>query len=56
MVKITEGLPLLILMIASELREQRGMLTPKYMAQLLADCRLPILSREFYPEEDRVCK
>ncbi|KAH3854913.1 hypothetical protein DPMN_097474 [Dreissena polymorpha] len=41
-------------MIASELRENRGMLSPKDMTQLLTECRFPILSREFYPEEDRV--
>ncbi|KAH3739806.1 uncharacterized protein LOC127850184 [Dreissena polymorpha] len=53
-VELSEGLPLLILMITSELRDDGGMLTPHDMAQLLAEYRLKVLSREFYPEEERV--
>ncbi|KAH3739803.1 uncharacterized protein LOC127850178 isoform X2 [Dreissena polymorpha] len=53
-VEMSEGLPLLILMITSELRGDGGMLTPKDMTQLLAEYRLKVLSREFYPGEDRV--
>lgn len=53
-IQLSQGLPLLILMIASELREDGGMLTPKDMVELLSSCRLKSLSREFYPEEDRV--
>ncbi|XP_052252183.1 uncharacterized protein LOC127858895 isoform X1 [Dreissena polymorpha] len=53
-VELSEGLPLLILMITSELRDDGGMLTPKDMANLLAEYRLKVLSREFYPGKDRV--
>ncbi|XP_052238061.1 uncharacterized protein LOC127849498 [Dreissena polymorpha] len=53
-VELSEGLPLLILMITSELRGDGGILTPKDMAQLLAEYRLKVLSREFFPVEDRV--
>ncbi|KAH3706061.1 hypothetical protein DPMN_065440 [Dreissena polymorpha] len=53
-VELSEGLTLLILMITSELRDEGGMLTPKDMAQLLAEYRLKVLSREFYPGKDRV--
>ncbi|KAH3777911.1 hypothetical protein DPMN_179360 [Dreissena polymorpha] len=52
--KLSEGLPLLILMITSELRGDGGIFTPKDMAQLLAEYRLKVLSREFYPEKERV--
>lgn len=55
-IRLSEGLPLLILMIASELKEDGGMLTPLDMVELLASCRLKTLSREFYPEDDRVGK
>ncbi|XP_060594579.1 uncharacterized protein LOC132748925 [Ruditapes philippinarum] len=54
MITLSEGLPLLILMIGSELTEDAGMITPKNMVDLLLTCRLKALSREFYPEEDRV--
>ena len=53
-VSLTEGLPLLILMVASELKEDVGMITPVDMVELLTKSRLKTLSREFYPEEDRV--
>ncbi|XP_052238968.1 uncharacterized protein LOC127850181 [Dreissena polymorpha] len=53
-VELSEGLPLLILMITSELRGDGGILTPKDMTQLLTEYRLKVLSREFYPEEERV--
>ena len=56
LVTLSEGLPLLILMIGSELTEDAGMITPKDMVDLLLQCRLKTLSREFYPEEDRVGK
>ncbi|KAH3834045.1 hypothetical protein DPMN_107363 [Dreissena polymorpha] len=47
--ELSEGLPRLIFMITSELRCDGGMLTPKDMAPLLAEYRLMVLSREFYP-------
>lgn len=53
-IRLTEGLPLLILMVASELKEDEGMITPEDMVELLGKSRLKTLSREFYPEEDRV--
>lgn len=54
LVTLSEGLPLLILMIGSELTEDDGMVTPKDMVEFLLEYRLRSLSREFYPEEDRV--
>lgn len=54
LVELSEGLPLLILMIGSELTEDDGMITPKDMVEFLLEYRLRSLSREFYPEEDRV--
>ncbi|XP_053396224.1 uncharacterized protein LOC123550887 isoform X2 [Mercenaria mercenaria] len=51
---LSEGLPLLILMIGSELTEDGGLITPKDMVEFLLTCRLRALSRDFYPEEDRV--
>ncbi|XP_045170435.2 uncharacterized protein LOC123532899 isoform X3 [Mercenaria mercenaria] len=53
-VTLSEGLPLVILMIGSELTEDGGMLTPKDMVELLHTCRLKAMSREFYPPEDRI--
>jgi hypothetical protein len=54
LITLSEGLPLLILMIGSELTEDAGMITPNNMVDLLLTGRLRALSREFYPEEDRV--
>ncbi|XP_060594571.1 uncharacterized protein LOC132748919 [Ruditapes philippinarum] len=51
---LCEGMPLLILMVGSELTEDSGMITPKDMVEFLLTCRLKALSREFYPKEDRV--
>jgi hypothetical protein len=56
LITLSEGLPLLILMIGSELTEDAGMITPNNMVNLLLTGRLKALSREFYPEEDRVGK
>jgi hypothetical protein len=56
LITLSEGLPLLILMIGSELTEDEGMITPNNMVNLLLTGRLKALSREFYPEEDRVGK
>ncbi|XP_053396226.1 nephrocystin-3-like isoform X2 [Mercenaria mercenaria] len=53
-VTLSEGLPLLILMIGSELTEDDGMLTPEDIVECLLTSRLKTLSREFYPKEDRV--
>ena len=53
---VSEGLPLLVLMIGSEMSEDEGLLTPADMVELLRSGRLKALSREFYPEEDRVGK
>lgn len=55
-IKLSEGLPLLLLMIGSELTENGGMITPKDMVELLVKGRLNALSREYYPPEDRVGK
>ncbi|XP_052239324.1 uncharacterized protein LOC127850378 isoform X3 [Dreissena polymorpha] len=54
LVELSEGLPLLILMIASELRDSSGMLTPKDMVEFLATARLKVLSPESYPKTDGV--
>lgn len=51
-----EGLPLLIIMTGSELSEDDGMLEPGDMFELLAENKLRALSKEYYPEEDRVGK
>ncbi|XP_053396230.1 uncharacterized protein LOC123550891 isoform X1 [Mercenaria mercenaria] len=53
-VTLSEGLPLLTLMIGSELTENDGMLTPEDTVECLLTSRLKTLSREFYPKEDRV--
>ncbi|XP_045195284.2 uncharacterized protein LOC123550882 [Mercenaria mercenaria] len=53
-VKLSEGLPLMLLMIGAELKEDDGLLSPADMVELLCKCRLETLSNEFYPEEDRV--
>ena len=53
-VKLSEGLPLLILMIGGELVEDHGMIKPADMVELLSTSRLRTLSREYYGEEDRV--
>ena len=36
--------------------EDGGLLTPTELIELLMKCRLEILSREFYPEEERTGK
>ena len=51
-----EGLPLVILMVASELTTEEGEIEPKEMVEFLTECRLHALNRENYPEEDRVGK
>ncbi|XP_053396220.1 uncharacterized protein LOC123550883 [Mercenaria mercenaria] len=53
-VNLSEGMPLLILMIGSELTDDGGLITPKDMVEFLLTCRLKALSREFYSVEDRV--
>ena len=49
-----EGLPLLVTMTASELSEDNGMVNPEEMFDLLLENKLRVLSREYYPEEDRI--
>ena len=51
-----EGLPLVILMVGSELTAEIGEIKPIEMVEFLTECRLHALSRENYPEEDRVGK
>lgn len=53
-VRLCEGLPLVILMVGSELTAEDGEIEPKEMVEFLTECRLHALSRENYPEEDRV--
>lgn len=53
-IKLSEGLPLLILMIGVELKADSGLITPADMTELLWKCRLETLSNECYPVEDRV--
>lgn len=55
-VNLSEGLPLVLLMIGSNLKEDDGLITPEDMVELLVKCRLETLSNEFYPQEDRVGK
>ena len=49
-----EGLPQLATMIGSELSEDGGMTEPEDMFALLLENKLKVLSREFYPKEDRI--
>ncbi|KAL4232475.1 hypothetical protein ACF0H5_007167 [Mactra antiquata] len=53
-VNLSEGLPLVLLMIGSTLKEDDGLFTPEDMVELLVNSRLETLSNEFYPKEDRV--
>ena len=46
----------MILMVGSELTAEEGEIEPKEMVEFLTECRLHALSRENYPEEDRVGK
>ena len=46
----------MILMVGSELTAEDGEIEPKEMVEFLTECRLHALSRENYPEEDRVGK
>ena len=48
------GLPLVILMVGSELTADDGLIEPRDMVEFLTECRLQALSREYYPAEDRV--
>ena len=50
------GLPLIILMVGCELSEDDRLIDVHEMIELLSDCRLKALSREFYPPEDRIGK
>lgn len=52
-VTLCEGLPLVILMVASEL--QSGTI-PAQMVEFLTDCRIKALSKDSYPSDDRVGK
>jgi hypothetical protein len=54
-VTLSDGLPLLILMIGSELKNNDEM-TPCHMVQCLQTSRLKTLSDTLYPKEDRICK
>lgn len=56
MVTLISGLPLVLLMVGSEMTAEEGMITPQEMVEFLTDCRLSALSRENYPENDRVGK
>ena len=49
-----EGLPLLVTMTASELSEDDGLVNPEEMFELLLENKLRVLSREHYPEQDRI--
>ncbi|XP_052802978.1 uncharacterized protein LOC128233371 isoform X1 [Mya arenaria] len=52
-VELSEGLPLLILMIASELEADGGHITPAEMVELLLECRLQTISNSHvYPRVD----
>ena len=55
-IRYFKGLPLVILMVGSELTADDGEIEPKEMVEFLTECRLHALSRENYPEEDRVGK
>ncbi|KAH3739796.1 hypothetical protein DPMN_046486 [Dreissena polymorpha] len=55
-VELSEGIPLLILMIGSELRNNDGLLSPKEMVEILVSIRLTTLSLETFPEEERIAK
>ena len=46
----------MILMVGSEYTAEEGEIEPKEMVEFLTECRLHALSRENYPEEDRVGK
>lgn len=52
-VTLSGSLPTVIIMSGSEMTEDGGLLTPPELIELLMKCRLEILSREFYPEEER---
>ena len=52
-VTLCEGLPLVILMVASELLSGT---TPAQMVEFLTDCRIEALSKDSYPSDDRVGK
>lgn len=41
-------------MVGSEMTAEEGLIKPKEMVEFLTDCRLHALSRENYPEDDRV--
>ncbi|KAK3606708.1 hypothetical protein CHS0354_013869 [Potamilus streckersoni] len=53
-VELCGGLPLVLLMVGSELETDERMLKSEEMVELLTECRLRALSREFYPKEDRI--
>lgn len=53
-IQLSEGLPLLILMIGAELKV--NLLSPEQMVDLLLISRLETLSKDNYPVEDRVGK
>lgn len=55
-IRLSEGLPLVILMVGSELTSEEGLIQPKDMVEFLTDCRLQALSRENYPQDDRVAE
>ena len=52
--ELCDGLPQLVIKTGSELSEYDRMLNPEEMFELLLENKLRVLSREYYPEEDRV--
>ncbi|KAL5009588.1 hypothetical protein ScPMuIL_011893 [Solemya velum] len=48
------GLPLVILMVASELEADDCMIEPLEMIEIMLSLRLQALSRDFYPEDDQI--
>lgn len=53
LVDLSEGIPLLILMIGAELTEDSQLITPGEMVELLTKFRLEALSKDYYPPEQR---
>ena len=50
--KLSEGLPLLILMIGAELSDGRSHMTPQKMVETLSKCRLQTFSKQDYTKDD----
>ncbi|KAK3596952.1 hypothetical protein CHS0354_002520 [Potamilus streckersoni] len=53
-VQLCAGLPLAILMVASELQTDDGMTKPEEIVEILTDSRLEALSKDNYPVKDRI--